>query len=100
MMKRGHVPKKKKTTSDWKYFSSSRNRARRRQGGLAELRSYEQARDLTISLLKEWLVTFKFKSWHTYGRSIAFVLAAVLPMASFSAISTDPPGVAPHRIQN
>jgi len=30
---------------------------------LAELRLYEQARDLTISLLKEWLVKYKFKNW-------------------------------------
>ena len=30
---------------------------------LAMLRSYEQARDLTVSLLKEWLVKYKFKNW-------------------------------------
>lgn len=30
---------------------------------LAMLKSYEQARDLTISLLKEWLVKYKFKNW-------------------------------------
>jgi len=30
---------------------------------LAELRSYEQEKDLTISLLKEWLVKYKFKNW-------------------------------------
>lgn len=30
---------------------------------LAMLRSYEQARDLSISLLKEWLVNYKFKNW-------------------------------------
>lgn len=30
---------------------------------LAELRSYEQARDLTVSLLKEWLLKYKFKNW-------------------------------------
>lgn len=30
---------------------------------LAELRSYEMARDLTVSLLKQWLVKFKFKNW-------------------------------------
>lgn len=33
---------------------------------LAELRSYEQARDLTVSLLKEWLVNYKFKNWTTH----------------------------------
>jgi hypothetical protein len=30
---------------------------------LAELRGYEQARDLTIDLLKIWLVKYKFKNW-------------------------------------
>lgn len=30
---------------------------------LATLRRYEQARDLSISLLKEWLVKYKFKDW-------------------------------------
>lgn len=30
---------------------------------LAELKQYEQARDLTIDLLKEWLVKYKFKNW-------------------------------------
>lgn len=33
---------------------------------LAELRSYEQARDLTIDLLKRWLVKYKFKNWNTH----------------------------------
>ncbi len=30
---------------------------------LAELRSYEQAKELTITLLKKWLVKYKFKNW-------------------------------------
>lgn len=30
---------------------------------LANLRRYEQARDLSISLLREWLVKYKFKDW-------------------------------------
>lgn len=30
---------------------------------MAELRRYEQARDLSVTLLKEWLVKFKFKNW-------------------------------------
>lgn len=34
-----------------------------RELDLAELRSYEQARDLTISLLEDWLVKYKFKNW-------------------------------------
>jgi hypothetical protein len=33
---------------------------------LAELRSFEMAKNLTISLLKEWLVKFKFKNWETH----------------------------------
>ncbi len=33
---------------------------------LALLRSYEQARELTITLLKKWLVEFKFKDWTTH----------------------------------
>jgi Serine dehydrogenase proteinase len=34
---------------------------------LAELRSYEMARDLTVSLLKEWLVKYKFQNWITHS---------------------------------
>ena len=34
---------------------------------LAELRSYEMARNLTVALLKEWLVNFKFKNWDTHS---------------------------------
>ncbi|WP_104657425.1 SDH family Clp fold serine proteinase [Ralstonia insidiosa] len=30
---------------------------------LAMLRRYEQARDLSVSLLKKWLVEYKFKNW-------------------------------------
>jgi hypothetical protein len=30
---------------------------------LAELHRFEQAKDLSISLLKQWLVTYKFKNW-------------------------------------
>lgn len=33
---------------------------------LAELRRYEQARDLSVNLLKGWLVTYKFKSWKSH----------------------------------
>ena len=36
---------------------------------LAELRGYEQARDLTIDLLKKWLVKYKFKNWTTHQTS-------------------------------
>ena len=38
---------------------------------LALLSRYEQARDLTITLLKEWLVTYKFKDWTTHGTTPA-----------------------------
>jgi hypothetical protein len=34
---------------------------------LAELRKYEQARDLSIDLLKRWLVKYKFKNWDTHA---------------------------------
>lgn len=33
---------------------------------LAELRSYQQAKDLTIDLLEKWLVNYKFKNWTTH----------------------------------
>lgn len=33
---------------------------------LAELRGYEQAKELTIDLLKQWLVKYKFKTWETH----------------------------------
>ncbi|MCA3642149.1 MAG: serine dehydrogenasease [Methylobacterium sp.] len=33
---------------------------------LAMLRFYEQARDLSIALLKKWLVQYKFKDWVTH----------------------------------
>ena len=36
---------------------------------LAEIRSYEMAKELTISLLKEWLVNFKFKNWNFHKTS-------------------------------
>lgn len=33
---------------------------------LAMLRRYEQAKELTIALLKNWLVKYKFKNWDTH----------------------------------
>lgn len=33
---------------------------------LAELRGYEQAKDLTIALLEKWLVKYKFKNWKVH----------------------------------
>jgi membrane-bound ClpP family serine protease len=39
---------------------------------LAELRAYEQAKELTIDLLKKWLVEYKFKTWthHKTGAEV------------------------------
>lgn len=34
---------------------------------LAELRAYEQAKELTTSLLKKWLVKYKFKNWSVHS---------------------------------
>ena len=33
---------------------------------LAELREYEQQRDLAISILEKWLVQYKFRNWDTH----------------------------------
>jgi hypothetical protein len=33
---------------------------------LAQLSSYEQAKNLTITLLKKWLVQYKFANWDTH----------------------------------
>lgn len=41
---------------------------------LAELRAYEQAKELTISLLKKWLVKYKFKHWNTHANGSAVTL--------------------------
>jgi membrane-bound ClpP family serine protease len=39
---------------------------------LAELRAYEQAKELTIDQLKKWLVQYKFKNWnkHKDGKDV------------------------------
>ena len=44
---------------------------------LAELRGYEQARDLTIDLLKNWLFKYKFKNWTTHETTPALLGQAV-----------------------
>lgn len=36
---------------------------------LAELRLYEQAKNLTIDLIKEWLTNYKFKNWTQHSSS-------------------------------
>lgn len=38
-----------------------------REQDLAMLRRHEQARDLTVALLKEWLVKYKFKNWNIHN---------------------------------
>ncbi len=40
---------------------------------LAMLRRYEQAKELTIALLKNWLVNYKFKNWNTHGTNPALI---------------------------
>lgn len=40
-----------------------------RELDLAMLRRHEQAKDLTIALLKEWLVKYKFKNWDAHSSS-------------------------------
>ena len=44
-----------------------------REQDLALLRRHEQARDLTIALLKEWLVKHKFKNWSNHSSTGAVV---------------------------
>lgn len=43
---------------------------------LAELRQYEQAKELTISLLEKWLVKYKFKNWNIHNSNGQPVTAA------------------------
>lgn len=40
---------------------------------LAELRGYEQAKNLTIELLKKWLVKYKFKNWNHHSTNPALL---------------------------
>lgn len=35
---------------------------------LAELRSYEQAKELAVDMLKKWLTKYKFKDWITHSK--------------------------------
>lgn len=49
------------------------------QQDLAMLRRHEQARDLTIALLKEWLVKYKFKNWDKHRTSLAKLGKIVTP---------------------
>lgn len=36
---------------------------------LAELRSYEQAKELAVDMLKKWLTKYKFKDWTTHSKT-------------------------------
>lgn len=38
---------------------------------LAELKGYEQAKELTITLLQDWLVKYKFKNWNRHSNGDA-----------------------------
>ena len=40
---------------------------------LAELRSYEQAKELAIDLLKKWLTKYKFKDWTVHSDGVSEV---------------------------
>jgi hypothetical protein len=44
---------------------------------LSELRSYEQAKELTTELLKKWLVQYKFKNWDVHSTTPALKGKAV-----------------------
>jgi hypothetical protein len=46
---------------------------------LAELRGYEQARDLTVDLLKNWLVKYKFKNWSVHNSDPGLIGQPVTP---------------------
>ena len=40
---------------------------------LGELRSYEQAKELAIDLLKNWLTKYKFKDWNVHSDNVTLV---------------------------
>jgi len=44
-----------------------------RELDLADLRRYQQARELSIDLLKKWLVNYKFKTWNKHSSTGADV---------------------------
>lgn len=46
---------------------------------LAMLSRYEQARNLTVTLLKKWLVDYKWKDWNTHGTDPAKLGQLVTP---------------------
>jgi hypothetical protein len=46
---------------------------------LAMLSQYEQARNLTVTLLKRWLIDYKWKDWTTHGTNPAKIGQPVTP---------------------
>lgn len=42
---------------------------------IGKLRRFEQARDLSVTLLKDWLVNYKFKHWNTHSSTGKIVTA-------------------------
>ena len=50
------------------------------QQDLAMLRRHEQSRDLTIALLKEWLVKYKFKNWDSHRSDLSKIGQTVSPV--------------------
>lgn len=41
---------------------------------LAELRAYEQAKELAVDLIQKWLVKYKFKDWVTHSNGVEVTL--------------------------
>jgi len=54
---------------------------------LAELRRYEQARDLSVSLLKTWLIEYKFRPWTAHRTDKAKIGQPVDSSAKLSQCS-------------
>jgi len=46
---------------------------------LSELKGYEQAKELSIDLLKKWLVKYKFKNWDTHKSNPDLIGKPVTP---------------------
>jgi membrane-bound ClpP family serine protease len=55
---------------------------------LAELRAYEQAKELTIDLLQEWLVKYKFKDWSIH-RTTEGIIGQEVTMQEKEARATE-----------
>jgi len=55
---------------------------------LAMLSRYEQAKNLTITLLKNWLVEYKFRDWKTHNTNPSLEERGFIKRQKFSAPST------------